>query len=144
MKPTHKLSITFILAFMPLAPAPGAAATNELALQAFHQFPSTPRFPYHGLIQASEGNLYGTALETGPDNPGTIYQLTTNGVLTTVYSFPTTNGTGAGARGVLVQGSDGNFYGAIQPAFRVTEALFSGWCSRPCSAFLLTRIEASC
>jgi uncharacterized repeat protein (TIGR03803 family) len=111
MQTTNKLSMALVLVLASFVRAPGAGATSGLVLQALHEFPSTPRMPYYGLIQARDGNLYGPALETGPDNPGTIYKLTPGGVLSTLYSFPARNESYAGARGPLLQASDGNFYG---------------------------------
>src|SRR5207249_200654 len=42
-------------------------------------------------------------------NKGTVFQVTTNGMLTSLASF--TNANGANPAAGLVQGSDGNFYG---------------------------------
>jgi uncharacterized repeat protein (TIGR03803 family) len=72
-------------------------------------------YPYAGLVQAADGNLYGTTEGGGAlTNPlvvpgGTVFKLTTNGVLTTLFSFNGTNGLFPQAG--LVQGSDGNLYG---------------------------------
>jgi uncharacterized repeat protein (TIGR03803 family) len=72
--------------------------------------------PQAGLIQASDGDLYGTTAFGGPDsfpNPGGVFKISLTGALTTIYNFCTQpNCTdGASPRGVLVQGTDGNFYG---------------------------------
>src|SRR5439155_2929814 len=80
-----------------------------LVPQTIHEFSSSPRMPHGGLVQGRDGNLYGTAEETGPDNPSTIFRLATNGGLATIFSFPTTNGFASAY--LLVQGSDGDFYG---------------------------------
>ncbi|HEV2320433.1 MAG TPA: choice-of-anchor tandem repeat GloVer-containing protein [Verrucomicrobiae bacterium] len=67
--------------------------------------------PEAGLVQAADGSLYGTATYGGNANgDGTIFKITTNGVLTTLYAF---NGgsDGASPEGVLVQAADGNLYG---------------------------------
>ena len=61
--------------------------------------------PYHSLIQASDGDFYGSTLTGGSSNGGTIYQITPSGTETIVHSFA-----GSPYAGVL-QGSDGNFYG---------------------------------
>jgi uncharacterized repeat protein (TIGR03803 family) len=69
--------------------------------------------PVAGLIQASDGNLYGTTLAGGAYNDGTVFQITTAGALTTLYSFTGgTDGVQPAAR--LVQASDGNLYGTTE------------------------------
>ncbi len=68
-----------------------------------------------GLIQGSDGNFYGTTPQGGPseyyypNGCGTIFQMTTNGTLTTLYSFSGPDG--VEPQGALVQGTDGSFYG---------------------------------
>lgn len=66
--------------------------------------------PYSGLIQASDGNLYGTTAEGGANGDGVIFRITTNGTQTPLYSF-TGGRDGASPRGGLLQASDGNLYG---------------------------------
>jgi uncharacterized repeat protein (TIGR03803 family) len=66
--------------------------------------------PYAGLMQASDGNLYGTTEDGGTNGDGTVFRMTTNGVLTPLYSF-TGGHDGASPRGGLVQASDGYLYG---------------------------------
>ena len=62
------------------------------------------------LVQGSDGNFYGTTVNGGALNNGTVFQITPTGMLTTLYSF--TGGVdGSGPDGSLVQGSDGNVYG---------------------------------
>jgi uncharacterized repeat protein (TIGR03803 family) len=61
------------------------------------------------LIQASNGNLYGTTYRGGANNLGTVFQFTKNGILSTLYSFNNTDG--ANPQTGLVQGSDGYLYG---------------------------------
>jgi uncharacterized repeat protein (TIGR03803 family) len=67
--------------------------------------------PAGGLLQASDGNFYGTTKTGGTDNDGTVFKLTPAGVETVIYSF--TGGTSDGANPVaaLIRGSDGNLYG---------------------------------
>jgi uncharacterized repeat protein (TIGR03803 family) len=62
------------------------------------------------LLQAANGNLYGTAQLGGASNCGTIFGISTSGVLLYDYSFPCGTG-GAYPAGQLIQASDGNFYG---------------------------------
>lgn len=64
-------------------------------------------------IQATDGNLYGTACGLfycyiGTDY-GSIYKITPPGTLTTLYEFD--QAYGAGPNPQLLEGTDGNFYG---------------------------------
>ena len=73
--------------------------------------------PIGPLVQGTDGNLYGTTLGGGANGEcaagtcgGTVFKITPNGTLTTLYSFSSGAG-GFGLYGKLVQGIDGNFYG---------------------------------
>ncbi|MDE2128030.1 MAG: hypothetical protein KGJ62_15720 [Armatimonadetes bacterium] len=77
-------------------------------------------YPEAGLIQASDGDLYGTCNEGGANNTGTVYKiipgapLGSNFVL--VHSFAALNSTGDNSDGAypycqLVQASDGSIWG---------------------------------
>ncbi len=72
-------------------------------------------FPSAALLQAIDGNLYGTTLSGGVNSGagGTVFKITTSGTLTTLYSFSslTLCTDGSGPQAALVQGTDGNFYG---------------------------------
>lgn len=61
--------------------------------------------PRAGLIQASDGNFYGTAWEGGASDLGSIYQVTALGATTVEASFDFDSG--YGPVGALVQGTDG-------------------------------------
>jgi uncharacterized repeat protein (TIGR03803 family) len=65
--------------------------------------------PTTGLIQASDGNLYGTTSQGGTLGYGTLFQITPAGTLTLLYTFNGSDGTGPSS--ALVQASDGDFYG---------------------------------
>lgn len=74
-------------------------------------------FPVEGLVQTTDGNLYGTAFGGGASGWGTVFRMTPNGQLTTIYTFcaagpPCPNG--SGPLGGLMQATDGNFYGTTQ------------------------------
>jgi uncharacterized repeat protein (TIGR03803 family) len=76
--------------------------------------------PEAGLVQGSDGLLYGTTSAGGNTNLdqgagyGTVFKITTNGAFTLLATFDGTNG-GAPTAG-LVQAGDGNFYGTTTGA----------------------------
>jgi uncharacterized repeat protein (TIGR03803 family) len=65
--------------------------------------------PYAGLIQATDGNLYGTTDFGEPHGEGTVFKITPGGTLTKLHSFNYTDG--SSPDGGLIQATDGNFYG---------------------------------
>jgi uncharacterized repeat protein (TIGR03803 family) len=73
--------------------------------------------PYNGLVQGSDGKFYGTTDRGGTNDEGTVFQINTNRVLTSLYSFGAILNAdnspldGGYPIGPLVQGSDGSFYG---------------------------------
>jgi len=75
--------------------------------------------PISGLVQAPDGNFYGTTAESGNKTAcggygcGTVFKLTPKGALTTLYTFCSqTNCTdGAGPQAGLLQATNGYFYG---------------------------------
>jgi uncharacterized repeat protein (TIGR03803 family) len=75
-----------------------------------------------GLIQATNGNLYGTTNSGGTQNRGTVFQLTPSGTLKTLHNFCSSancaDGNGYGS--YLIQGRDGNFYGTTQTGGALT------------------------
>lgn len=87
------------------------------------------------LIQAADGNFYGTA---GGDssggffnhpptmhNPGIFFRLTPAGVMTVLYTF--TGGADGSFPNALVQGADGNFYGSALYGPESPANVFSGY-----------------
>jgi len=69
--------------------------------------------PYAELVQASNGNLYGTTASGGAHFAGTIFEITPAGVLTTIYNFCSLSNCtdGIAPRSALIQGTDGELYG---------------------------------
>jgi uncharacterized repeat protein (TIGR03803 family) len=65
--------------------------------------------PTGALVQATDGNLYGTT-DSGGNGYGTIFRITGGGELTTVYSFPNP-GKGQEPYAALIQAPNGEFYG---------------------------------
>ena len=70
--------------------------------------------PTAGLVQAADGDLYGTTLIGGAHDGGTIFKITPAGTLTTQYSFcsQTYCADGSGPSAGLILGIDGNLYGS--------------------------------
>ncbi|MGO9517968.1 MAG: choice-of-anchor tandem repeat GloVer-containing protein, partial [Candidatus Korobacteraceae bacterium] len=69
--------------------------------------------PTAGLLQATDGNLYGTTSAGGSKGAGTIYEMNLSGALATIYTFCSQSGCSDGQDpyAALIQGTDGNFYG---------------------------------
>ncbi len=86
--------------------------THQGKVTVFYSFSNsvdgaTPQAP---LMLHTNGSLYGTALGGGSNGYGTIFQVTSAGRVTPIYSF--TNGSdGAAPEGALVNGKDGYLYG---------------------------------
>jgi len=71
-------------------------------------------YPLTGLVQASDGNFYGSTAEADtfgdlPFGAGTIFRITPDGAFTNLVSFNDING--ANPQAPLVAGADGNLYG---------------------------------
>ncbi|HVM60336.1 MAG TPA: choice-of-anchor tandem repeat GloVer-containing protein [Verrucomicrobiae bacterium] len=69
------------------------------------------QFPMAGLVQGSDGNFYGTTAYGGTNGVGTVFRITPQGTLTTLWQFGGDPTEGAYPWGSLVQGNDGSFYG---------------------------------
>jgi uncharacterized repeat protein (TIGR03803 family) len=67
------------------------------------------------LLLGSDGNLYGTTESGGASNEGTVFEYTSGGVESVIYSFTGHGGVPSSTDGAmpvgLIQGSDGSFYG---------------------------------
>ena len=89
---TPKGQVTTLHAFCASGPCPDGAVAQT------------------SLIQATNGNLYGTTVQGGiPFSAGTIFEITPNGALTTLHSFDYSDG--QIPNGALMQATDGNIYG---------------------------------
>ncbi len=105
-------TICMVLAFC----AATAIASPAQILTTLHSFAGQPTdgaYPYAVLIQATDGNFYGTTGNGGANSSGTVFRLTPAGALTTLYSFCPQPGCADGEDPFagLVQATDGNFYG---------------------------------
>ncbi len=61
--------------------------------------------PSTGLVQGTDGNLYGTTPNDSPYSAGSIFKITPDGAFTTLANV--------GSANALVQATDGNFYGTF-------------------------------
>ena len=96
------LAAIFLLSMAAIASH--ATTATESVLATFTSQPSQ-------LIQAHDGNFYGTAPTGGASGLGYVFQMTPGGSITVIYSF--TNGTDGGSpQTALIEGNDGNLYGA--------------------------------
>ena len=82
----------------------------ETVLHAFGASPSDGYWPTAPLIQAADGNLYGTTFSGGTYGAGTVFRMTPDGAETVLYSFGSSPLDGV-TPAALIQGRDGNFYG---------------------------------
>jgi len=67
------------------------------------------KVPRGGLTLGTDGNFYGTTNQGGTSNYGTLFKITSAGVLTKLHDFAYTDGTNPDAP--PIQGTDGNWYG---------------------------------
>jgi uncharacterized repeat protein (TIGR03803 family) len=72
--------------------------------------------PNGGVIQGTDGNLYGTTAQGGAYSGGTIFRITPAGELTTLYNFCAQANCidGQTPAAALMQATDGNFYGTTE------------------------------
>jgi len=84
-------------------------------LYSFCRQPTCPdgEAPVGELAQAANGSLYGTTQRGGANDGGTVFNISLEGALTTLYNFCTQPNCydGSAPRGRLVQFTDGSFYG---------------------------------
>jgi uncharacterized protein (TIGR03437 family) len=108
---------------------PGGALTTLYSFGVGSAASATPpdgSNPIASLMQGSDGNFYGTTVAGGigdcqggdvnipivtANGCGTIFKITPDGDLTTLYSFGATLTDGANPVAALIQATDGNFYG---------------------------------
>src|SRR5215469_12539155 len=81
---------------------------SEMILHAFTGQPDGA-YPLAGLVADKNGNLYGTTTSGGVHNKGTVFEVTSNGNESVLYSFSGKRGVNPEA--VLIIDSAGNLYG---------------------------------
>ena len=98
----------------------GGQLPMESTLYAFNAGAS-PQAP---LIQAKDGNFYGTTAFGGTHGGGSVFRITPQGAETQLYSFvPNSISDGNQPLAGLLQASDGNFYGTAQSGGKYTEGV---------------------
>src|SRR5579862_5033666 len=100
----------FVAAAIVALAAP--AATAQQPVTVLYSFAGGPdgANPDAALIQATDGNFYGTTRD-GVSDFGTVFQMTPSGTVTFLHSFTGGTTDGASPRAPLIQATDGNFYG---------------------------------
>jgi uncharacterized repeat protein (TIGR03803 family) len=75
-------------------------------------------YPSGGLLQATDGNFYGTTFMGGVGDAqycnggcGTVFKISTKGVFTSIHNFTGFAAEGSGPSAALIQARNGNFYG---------------------------------
>jgi len=87
-------------------------AGKLITLHAFctHPYCTDGFHPVAGVVQASDGNLYGTTVDGGENDNGTVFKITLEGQYTILHSF-NFSVDGAYPFGPLIQATDGKLYG---------------------------------
>jgi uncharacterized repeat protein (TIGR03803 family) len=107
-------------AILLLAPLGKFASINGQTLTSLYSFSrSDGGQPVSGLVQGNDGNFYGTTTYGGPSTNcpfgcGTVFQISLSGTLTNLHLFSGYPSDGGYPYAVLVQGSDGSFYGTTE------------------------------
>jgi uncharacterized repeat protein (TIGR03803 family) len=92
--------------------------TPEGSLTVLHTFKGAEDglHPWGPIIQATDGNLYGTTRQGGSGGYGAVYKVTPAGVLTDIFNFRGVDLLGHNPTAGLVEATDGKFYGGT-PGF---------------------------
>jgi uncharacterized repeat protein (TIGR03803 family) len=114
--PSRWLRVFAVVAVAVLVVAPVALAqtfTESLLVSlSGNAPPSYGTDPAYGpLIQASDGNFYGTASYGGANDVGNVFKVAPDGTYVDVYDFAGGTSDGAQPFSGVIEGTDGNFYG---------------------------------
>ena len=110
--------VAFALCFAVLALVPMPSRAENITITIFPLSGTNGNFPRGQVMQARDGNFYGTcrnggattnADQFGSAGYGCVYKMTPDGTITALASFYGTNGMHPWAG--LVEGDDGNLYG---------------------------------
>ncbi len=103
------------------------------AVSAAHTFHGTDGSgPWSGVVEASDGRLYGATQSGGANTYGTLFRMTTGAAaFTTLWNFHGTDG--GHPKGPLVEASDGAIYGTSSGGFLFGEGMIFRWLLAPAS-----------
>ena len=103
--------------------------------------------PLAGLVQAANGDLYGTTRFGGVDAYyGTVFKISPSGTLTTLYSFCTQSGCpdGGNPEAGLVQAANGDLYGTTYGGYYVYPTVSYGTVFKITPTGTLTTLYSFC
>jgi uncharacterized repeat protein (TIGR02543 family) len=84
---------------------------TKTTLYSFGQSANDGETPYGSVILDSSGNLYGTTEYGGAYGDGTLFRISSSGVMSTLHSFGATATDGQNPSGAIVMDNAGNIYG---------------------------------
>ncbi len=105
------------MASVLLSPLVTIQSAHAQTFTTLHSFVETHGAnPYGALVQATNGDFYGTTSAGGANGDGTVFKIAPSGGLTTLYSFCPEIGCpdGDAPYAGLIQGTSGDFYGTAQ------------------------------
>jgi uncharacterized repeat protein (TIGR03803 family) len=103
----------------PATPGRCSKSTPSGTLTTLYSFCSQSGYtdgssPYAGLVQAANGDLYGTASSGGASGNGTVFKITPSGTLTTIHTFAGYPTDGSFSTAGLIQATNGDLYGTAE------------------------------
>ncbi len=109
------LSLVLIGLEAALLTTNGADVANYQRLRSFVGTPTDGEYFFDGVIEGSDGKLYGAMVNGGPQDGGIVFRMNKDGSgyeLLHSFSIPSENG--ISPWGTVIEGSDGNLYGATR------------------------------
>lgn len=104
-------AMTLVAALVMLLHYPATAQVFTKLVNLVGNNGATPM--YMTMIEANDGNLYGTTIAGGANGEGVLFQMTLSGQMQIVHSFCNHSGCPDGSQpyGGVIQGTDGDLYG---------------------------------
>ena len=120
----------------------GVTLSGTPTILYFFSGPTGGRKPVGGLVQATNGNFYGTTFNGGTDSAGTIFEITAGGTQGQLFRFDSASN-GANPSAGLVQGSNGALYGATQAGGSYSAGTVFKLTQDPTSTSLISSLHPS-